>query len=387
MKIALVINDDFTMWHFRGGLITALLRRGHDVTTVTPPGPYVAKLEALGARHIAVPMDRFMNPGNDFLTMIRLYRVFRRGRYDIVHNMQIKPAVFGSIAARLARVPWVVSLVPGLGYPFFVSEPGVRLKALAWLILELLRLSGRLSDKVWFQNPDDMAFFIARGLVGRDRAVLIRGGGVDVEQYSPESVDPGRVLALRQELGLDGAGPVVVMVVARMIWCKGVREFIEAAERLRSTAPSVRFVLVGPFEHGHPDAIPPAYFQDKTAPNFIALTHFRTDIREILALAAAVVLPSYFREGVPRVLLEALALAKPIVTTDRPGCREVVDDGTNGYLVPARDSAALAGAIGRLVEDEGTREKFGRCSRWKAETEFAESIIVKRIITEVYGLP
>jgi len=228
MKIALVVNDNFTMWQFFRGLIEALVKRGFAVYLITPSGEYTERLEALGARHIAVPMSRFINPVNDLLTLWRLYKIFRRGAFDIVHNIQIKPTVFGAIAARMAGAPRVAGSTAGLGYPFFIENPGLFHRSLAWLILHLMRLGSRLSDKIWFQNGDDLDFFVTRGVVPSAKAVLIRSNGVNVEEYSAQAVDQSKVVSLRGELDLNDSDPIVTMVVARLIWSKGVKEFLEA---------------------------------------------------------------------------------------------------------------------------------------------------------------
>jgi N,N'-diacetylbacillosaminyl-diphospho-undecaprenol alpha-1,3-N-acetylgalactosaminyltransferase len=385
MKIALVLNDNFGMWRFRRGLIETLVSKGVTVHVITPPGDFTARIESLGARHISVPMGRFVGPLNDLVTVVRLFRIFRRERYAIVHNMQIKPTIFGGVAARLARVPRITALIPGLGYPFFVVDPTVCQRMLGRVVIALLRLACRLSDKLWFQNPDDLAFFVRSGLVSPDKAVLIRGSGVDVDEFSVRAVDEGRLGPLRHELKLETARRVVVMVVARLIWSKGIREFMTAAERVAERERDVVFVLAGPFEPGHPDAVPASYFT-RIPPNVRVVTGFRNDIRELLSLADIVTLPSYFREGVPRVLLEALALGKPIVTTDGPGCREVVDHGRNGLLVPARDAGSLASALLELLSDPGVRTEFGAWSRRKAESEFDERVVVRKVMTHLYGL-
>jgi N,N'-diacetylbacillosaminyl-diphospho-undecaprenol alpha-1,3-N-acetylgalactosaminyltransferase len=384
VRIALVLNDDFSMWRFRRGLIVTLRRLGHTVYTLTPSGPYVGHLEALGAIHRPVPMYRFVSPLGDLRMVWALYRTLRRDRIELVHNMTVKPTTYGALAARLAGVPKVTALVSGLGIPFMTGGPGRRL--MRCTVRALYRAALSLTDKVWFQNPDDLELFVADGLVDRARVVLIRGSGVDLDEVSAARVDQGALAALRRDLGLGGSGPVAAMVVARLIWSKGVREFKDAARLLAGRCPDLRFVLVGPYERGHPDAVRDRDLEAGLPPNLIALPQFRQEVREILALADIVVLPSYFREGVPRILLEALSLGKPIVTTDHPGCRETVEPGRNGHLVPVRDAGALADAIADLAADPGKRRRFGEHSRRKAELEFDERLVVRRVLREVYGL-
>ncbi len=385
MKIALVINDNFTMWQFRRGLIKALVERGLQVHVITPPGEYTKKIQSLGALHTAVPMDRFINPINDILTIWRLYRIFRHESFDIVHNMQIKPTIYGTLAARLAGTPQIVSLVPGLGYPFFIEKPNTLQKLLGKIVLRLLVIACRLNKKIWFQNIDDLNFFVDSGIVLLSKTVLIRGSGVNLDECSEKSIDISKVSLLRKELGFNGSTSFVTMVVARLIKSKGVKEFIEAAEIILHRLPDVKFLLVGPLEPNHPDAISDSYLSRNKPPNFYIHIGFREDIREILWLSDIVTLPSYFREGLPRVLLEALSLGKPIITTDHTGCREVVDNEKNGYLVPVKNPSALADAITTLASNESLRQSFGQHSRLKAEAEFDEKLVVNKILTQLYG--
>lgn len=385
MRIALVLNDDFSMWRFRKGLISALAECGHRVYTLTPRGPYTGLLEDLGAVHRHVPMYRFVSPLKDIRLGWSLYLAFRRDRIDLVHNMTAKPAIYGAIAGRLAGVERIVALVSGNGIPS-MEGAGWKWKLVCVLVRTLYRLAFRITDRVWFQNPDDLSFFVSKGLVAREKAILIRGSGVDLGEFSTDAIDYSKVQCLRKDLGLDESTPVVMMVVARLIWSKGVREFSEAAEILMRRGPRARFILIGPLDPEHPEAVPASYLQERASENFRAIIGFRDDIRECLSLADIVTLPSYFREGVPRGLIEALAMGKPIVTTDHTGCREVVEDGRNGYLVPIKDPAALANAIRRLLEDESLRKELGRNSRRKAETEFDERSVVSGILTDLYGM-
>ena len=385
MRIALVLNDDFSTWQFRKGLIATLCRGGHTVFAYTPSGPWVRRLEEIGAIHRAIPLYRFVSPLRDLLLFWVLCRWFSRDRVDLVHNMTVKPTIYGAFAARLMGVRRVVALVSGVGLPF-LDGGGFERRVLRVTVVGLYRTALGLTDRVWFQNPDDLEFFVAARLLKAEKALLIRSGGVNVEEFSEAAVDQSAVHKLRAELRLEGDGPIVVMIVARLIWSKGVKDFVEAAKALAQRLSKARLFLFGPYDHGHPDEIPPGYLEAFESDNFHAIIDFRTDIKEILSLADVVVLPSYFGEGVPRVLLEALAMSKPIVTTDNPGCREVVEHGRNGYLVPIKDPGSLAGAIADLSDSETKRVRFGRRSRAKAETEFDERLIVERIVRELYGL-
>ena len=281
------------------------------------------------------------------------------------------------------RVRRVVALVSGAGFPF-LEGGGIKRRALRATVSGLYRTALGLTDRVWFQNSDDLGFFVTTGLLTAEKALLIRSGGVNIAEFSMAGVDQKAVPKLRKELKIEGGGPIVMMIVARLIWSKGIKEFVAASRILQQGCSRAQLLLFGPYDHGHPDEVPPGFLESVRAENFRAMTLFRTDVREILSLADVVVLPSYFGEGVPRILLEASAMGKPIVTTDNPGCREVVEHGRNGYLVPVKDPRALAAAIADLSNSEAVRVEFGRHSRLKAETEFDEQLIVDRIVRELY---
>jgi N,N'-diacetylbacillosaminyl-diphospho-undecaprenol alpha-1,3-N-acetylgalactosaminyltransferase len=220
-------------------------------------------------------------------------------------------------------------------------------------IFWLYRQALRLSDKTWFQNPDDFAYFVRKKLIPREKGIVIRSGGINPEEYSPASVSPGELEALRQELGVPAGAHCVLMVAARMIWSKGVRQFVEAAIALHEPYPHWYFIMVCPDDPG-PDRVPKDYLVANRRDRLMVIDTFRYDIIRFAALADIMVLPSFYREGVPRTLLEGLAMGKPIITTDHPGCREVVDEGRNGFLIPPRNSAALAEKLRQLMDTPRT---------------------------------
>ena len=382
MKIALVYSDDFSIWHFRKGLIKALKEKNCDVYAISTPGEYVELIEGLGAVHIPVNMDRFISPVKDCKFLRELYKIFREENFDIVHNFTIKPNIYGAISARLAGIKTVVGSVTGLGAAFG-KQPGLKIRTLQPLVKKLYWLGCKLSDRVWFQNEDDLTFFTSSNIISKEKAVLIRSSGINLEEYSLRSVDKDKVAELRRELGGDNSTKFVTLV-ARAIWSKGIKEFIEISEILRKDYASVKFLLVGEVEKGSPGSVSEEYLKEKESENFQWLG-FRKDIKEVLALSDLVVLPSY-SEGVPRVLLEAMAMEKPIITTDNVGCKEVVDEGKNGYLVPIKNSKALADAVEVLLNDDDKRKRFGQHSRVKVGAEFDEKKVVEKILTQLYEL-
>jgi N,N'-diacetylbacillosaminyl-diphospho-undecaprenol alpha-1,3-N-acetylgalactosaminyltransferase len=384
MKIALVNPDAFTVWQFRRGLIEALMKQGVSVHVVNADDAYADRVKALGVTYHPVQFSRFLDIKGDAIYLASLWKIFRKESFDIVHNFTVKPNVYGAIAAKLAGVPRIIDTVEGLGFVFSCFK-GLRGRLFQRLLVALYRLAFGLSDRVWFVNGDDMDFMVSSGIVRRQKAVLIRSIGINLTQYSMASVDSYRLENLKRELGVAPGVVLVSMIVSRLVWSKGVAEFVEAARMLLPHFPRARFILVGPVDEGSPDYVPMSFVEKELPPN-VCWSDFRDDVRELLALSEVVVLPSYYGEGVPRILLEAMAMGKPIVATDNVGCREVVENGKNGFLVPVRDSSALAAAIETLITDDECRKQFGLYSRAKAEAEFDEAVVVKRVLGELYGL-
>jgi N,N'-diacetylbacillosaminyl-diphospho-undecaprenol alpha-1,3-N-acetylgalactosaminyltransferase len=385
MKIALMIVDDFSMWHFHKGLLLTLKERGFEVYAITPDGPYVEKIRSLGITHIAVEMDRFINPYRDFMMTVKLYHIFRKEKFDIVHTMTIKPNIYGSIAAKLAGVKKVVGIAEGLGFTF--GEPrDLKVRLLKPIIKKMYKFGLRFTDKFWFVNPDDMALLCREKIIPVSKALLVTSAGINIDEYSIDNVKKDIVDNWRQELQVSGQDILITMVIARMVWSKGVREFLTAAELVlnRRGDNQLKFLLLGPLETHSPDAIPQDYLESKKRDRLKIITSFRTNIKELIAISDVVVLPSYYREGCPVILLEAAAMGKPLITTDNVGCREVVADGNNGILVETRNTAMLAQALERMIDDAALREQYGKASRRRAEIEFDERMIFGRIINELY---
>jgi glycosyltransferase involved in cell wall biosynthesis len=296
-------------------------------------------------------------------TVLELYRLYRRVRPDVVHHVAIKPVLYGSFAARLARVPAVINAVPGLGYTFL--RKGWKGRLTQWLVQSAYRFafSGRRTVVI-FQNPDDKQMWESRGLDAKDRTVLIRGSGVDTQEFA---VTP------------DLADPPVVMLASRLLWDKGVQEFVDAARLLQRDGVPCRFVLAGSRDEESPNSVPLAQLEAWVAEQAVEWWGHRADMPAALASASVVVLPSY-REGVPKVLLEAASSGRAIIATDVPGCREIVTDGDNGLLVPARRAEELAAAIRRLVTDRELRERMGRRGREIAVRDFSVEQVVEQTL-------
>lgn len=386
MKVALVCPNAFSVWQVRRGLIKALSQRGISVHVICADDAYVDRVKSLGVVYHPVHFSRFINATQDALYLASLWRIFRSERFDVVHNCTVKPNVYGAIAAKLAGVSRIIAMVVGLGFTFS-SGPGFKNTLLRQLVKNLYRIGFRLTDKIWFVNKDDMTMLISSGIAKADKSVLIpSSAGLDLSEYSSLAVDSRKVEQLKDELGFVEGALYVSMIVARLVWSKGVREFVEASEELLAQFPQATFLLVGGIERDSPQSVPESFVSDGL-PGNVRWLGFRDEVREILALSDIVVLPSYYGEGLPHILLEAMAMSRPIVTTDNVGCREAVENGRNGYLVPVRDSRALAHAIKSLLLDDSKRTSFGRYSRLKVENEFDENPLLERVLEELYHLP
>lgn len=352
--IFFVSVDWFFCSHFLGRAVAAR-EAGYEVLVLTDVNRHGEMIRAAGLRLLHLPISRSsLNPFGALLALLRIVRVYRRERPDLIHHVALKPILIGGLAARLTGCRRVVNAVVGGGYAFTAPHPVVR------MIRPLLTLGLRLvlnppGSRVVFENGDDLSGFAKDRLVSPEDAVLIRGSGVD----------PGR-------FPLRGAthGLPVVVLVARLLWDKGIGEFVAAAQALRQRGVQARFVIIGDVDPDNRASIDIATLDAWRSDGAVELWGFRSDIPEVLVTTDIACLPSY-REGLPKFLLEAMAARLPCVTTDVPGCREAVRDGDNGLLVPARDALALADALERLLRDPAFARKMGERGRQRLEQEFS----------------
>jgi glycosyltransferase involved in cell wall biosynthesis len=378
--IALVYSSDFHLYRFRQGLIRTLKEQGCTVLAVTPPGRYVEALERAGARFVPWNVNpRGINPFKELRSLLALRRIYREFRPNVAHHFTIKPNVYGAFAARFAGGPSVVASVTGLGY-MLASTTGMAKAVRAW-VGPLCRLSFRLSDVVTFQNTADRDLLVERNLVAAEKTRYMPGGsGVDLGYFHPAAPDHEAVASLRRELQIS-EGAVVVALIARMLWEKGVGEYHACALALRDKFAHLRFLLVGPTEDSVPGFIPTMQLKEWSQDGVLSYLGERQDVRDILALTDVVVLPTYYGEGVPRVLLEAAAMGIPAVTTDTSSCREAVEQGVTGLLVRSRDEVALRSAVEKLVLDRQLRLQLGGAAREKAEREFDEKKVIDQFLS------
>ena len=350
------------------------LRNNFQVFAIGSEPALVECFAQAGFRYRHYHLARRVNPMADFRTLAELLRIFRQERPHIIHAFDTKPCVFARFAARLAGVPVIVGTLPGLG-SLYVGD-GITTRIVRAVYERLQSLACRVSDLTIFQNHDDARQFVDRGLVPAHKTTVIPGSGVRMDVFCREAVRDTDIQRLKTELGLSQNHTVITMI-SRLIRSKGVLEFAEAARIVRRHHQDVRFLLVGPDDRDSVDRLSPNELESLS--QSVTWLGERQDIPVILALSDIFALPSFYREGIPRVLLEAASMGLPIVTTDSPGCSEVVEHGANGFLVPARDPDALAQAIVHLIEDPEMRERFGQESRQHAVAHFDLSRIAGHI--------
>lgn len=349
----LITVDWFFVSHFLDRAIAAR-SAGFDVFVLTHLDAHHQRIRDAGLIPIQWHVTRRgINPLRELGSLFQVWRIYRRHRPDVVHHIAMKPILYGSLAARLAGIRAVLNAPVGMG--FIYSSGSLLARVLRPLLaMSLHALLNPPGSRVVFENRDDHAAAISRALVRADDALLIRGAGVDLNKFAPSLEPPTR--------------PRVVLI-ARMLWDKGVGELVAAARLLEARGSDAQIVLVGPIDPDNRASIDEPQLLAWQAEGIIEWLGPRTDVAAVLAASHIVVLPSY-REGLPKSLLEALAAARPIVATDVPGCREVVQPGVNGLLVPARDVVALAEALDVLIRDRALRQRFGIQSRRLAEDEF-----------------
>ncbi len=357
MKIAFLSHFDYNLYLFRLPIMKELVKRGHKVFAICPRGKVSDKFENFDITHIDYKIERrSLNPFKELKTLKNIYDHIKALDLDVLHNFTAKPNIYGSVAGDLAKVPVIINTVTGLGSYYILDSK--RALFIRSVIERLYKEANKKATAVIFQNSDDMKYFIEKGLSRKNRSYLVRSSGIDTNYFSPVE---------------NRNDKAVVLMIARAIWHKGIREFYKMAEILKDE--NAKFVLVGDVDKGNPSSADENFLRSK---NVEWLGH-RDDIKELIGKSDIFVLPSY-REGVPRTLLEAASMAKPIVATDTVGCREVVREGYNGFLVPVKDAVSLAEKVKVLIEDESLRERFGKNSRELAVKEFDVKIVVEKYL-------
>jgi len=370
-------QHDFNLYRFRMPVIRALRERGAQVWAISPPGEYSPRFREHGIEFVPISLDRkTFNPLRAWTTVNQLRSILRELRPDVLHTSTLRPNVYGALAGWLAGVPVIVGTVEGLGTLYTNHDAKTRL--LRWGVEQVTRLALQAADAIIFLNPDDQRYYLSQRLCRPEQARLIVSAGIDVKVFSPDRFSPDERRMLRQEWGLS-LDAVVVTMIARLIAPKGVREFLQAAERLNGKAC---FLLIGEPDPGNMDSLTWEEIQEYVRRGVVLAPGWQRDVIPWLGITDIFVLPSYYREGTPVTVLEAMAMGLPVVATDVPGCREAVVHGETGLLVPPRDVDKLTLAIQQLVEDPELRQRMGGAGRARVVQYFA----VERIVEQYLGL-
>lgn len=373
-RLAIITSQAFSLVNFRGSLIRDLVAQGIEVYALAPDhdDELRGRLRELGAVPVDYSLSRTgMNPLRDWMDVLHLRRKLREIAPDATLAYFIKPVIYGTLAAWLVGVPRRYALIAGLGYVFTSTgdrEP-LKRRLLRRVVSGLYAVALRRAEVVFFQNDDDIGLFTASGIIRPEQAVRTNGTGVDLEEWR-------QVPAVTE--------PVTFLLAARLLREKGIVEYAEAARRIKRAYPTARFVLLGGLDP-NPGGLTQAEVEAWVSEGFLEWPG-HVDVKPWLAAASVYVLPSYYREGVPRSTQEALALGRPVITTDAPGCRETVVPGVNGYLVPVRDVDALVAAMLRFIEDPARIVSMGRESRRLAEERF-DVRMVNAVMLSAMGIP
>ncbi len=371
MRICVLGNQARAVFLFWRVLMQKMLAQGHSVVCLVPPGDEEnnARLRALGIELCHYRLDRKgLNPLRDIQTFLDFHRFFRRESIDLLFATTIKPVIYGCAAARLARVPHIYATITGLGYAFEADTPAKKLIHLLSVLLYRAALSG--AEGVFFQNRDDAGLFRTQGILRRNARVLFaRGTGVDTARFTPQPLP-------------DDSEGLVFLVVCRLLVAKGLREYAEAAARVRRKYPNARFRILGPREHG-PGSIGEDEIRAWQAGNDVEYLGGTSDVVPYVRACHVVVLPSW-REGTPTAVMEAMSMGRACLVTDVPGCREVVEEGRNGFLVPVKNPEALARAMERFLADPALARRMGEAGRRLAEEKFDARVVASGILRDMH---
>lgn len=361
--IAFVSNTSWSIYNFRLGVIKHLQELNFDVLIVAPRDNYSAKLLAEGVSFESVRMNNYgTNVFADFNTLRQLRRIYKKHQPDFIFHYTIKPNVYGSIASALCRIP-SIAITTGLGHFIAYRNPLVRLGS-----FHLYRLAAFLSEQVWFLNQDDKNIFIQKRILSEKKTFLLPGEGIDIQRFKPDHF--GQQISTSK--------PLVFLYAGRVLWDKGVKEYVEAAQQVKRRYPDAVFQILGFIDPNNPNAVPFHQIEKWNKAGIIQYLGETDDVRPFIQDADCLVFPSFYREGMSRILLEAASMACPIITTDNVGCREVVEHGVNGYLCRPRESSDLARRIKQLIKlSPKDRFLMGLNGRKKVIQEFDETRIIK----------
>jgi N,N'-diacetylbacillosaminyl-diphospho-undecaprenol alpha-1,3-N-acetylgalactosaminyltransferase len=370
LRIGFLSSLDLNLYLFRLDIMKRLLREGHEVIAIVPYGGHFDKIGEIGVKMVDYSLSRgSLSPISATSSILELSKILKSLNLDLLHTFTVKPNIFGTFAGKMAGVPKIVNLVEGLGS--FYIDNSLKSKIVRKIIETSYKISFRFAKKVIFVNSDDPEYLESKGIISKDKIHIIKSVGVDTEFYKMENVPDEVQKNLRKSL--DIKNQKVIIMIARAILHKGTLDFYKSAEILKDK--NYKFLFVGGLDEGNKFGMS----QDFMNSGNVNWLNFRNDIRELIAISDLVVLPSY-REGVPRTLLEASAMGKPIIGTNVVGVREAVDNGENGFLIPIESPEILSEKISQILENRNLHKDMSERSRQKAVSEFDIKNIVQKYI-------
>ena len=358
MKILLFANTDWYLFNYRLSLAQALVDAGHEVILLSPPGQYGRTLTDYGLDWQLFPLSRRgLNPISETISILKLASLYRQIKPDITHHFTTKCIIYGSFAAKMAGIPHIINAVTGRGYIYSHNDWST---AVARKMISPLYKASINGTEVIFQNEEDRHFFLGKKFIDEVHSHLIPGSGVDVDKFQVSPLPSGKP---------------IILLPSRMLWSKGVNEFITAASIFRKDGLNALFVLVGEPDPGNPDSIPVNQLEEWDHLDNVEWWGWQDDMVKVFQKSTVVCLPSYYGEGLPKSLIEGAASGRPLVATDIPGCREVIRQGINGYLVPIKDGVSLAKAIEKTITDKDLTQQMGHNSRKIVECRYSTEIV------------
>ena len=362
-KIAIVVNNSWYAWNMRANLGFVFQKKGYDVVFICPYDKYSENIKE-HFEYIDIEVNtKGTNPIEDLKTIFRYYKTYKEVKPDIVLQYTIKPNIYGTIAASMLNIP-TINNIAGLG-TLFIKQSFVT-KIATWLY----KVSQKKATKVFFQNQDDFKMFVDEGLVKKEKCDVLPGSGVDIEKFQPVVKEDNRVFKF--------------LLVSRMLWAKGIQEFVDAAKMIKEKYPNVEFQLLGHLDMKSPTAISKEQMDIWVKEGYVNYLGSSDDVRVEILQADCIVLPSFYREGIPRILLESASMEKPIITTNNVGCRDVLDDGVNGYLCEIKNSIDLADKMKKMLSlSDEQRKAMGKAGREKIVKEFDEQIVINKYLEAI----
>lgn len=385
MKVALICPADFTVVLCCRWIIKHLQNKGIEVLVLSPLGKdyfYLNKIRDFDVKHIEVKMNRHINFVDDIKYLYELFLVFRKYKIDSTFSVCTKPNIYSPLASKLAGINNIYTSVWGRGTGFLETKTWKSL-LVKLILIYLYKISFSLSKLVWFTNPNDMHYFLNKNIIKRNKSFLTYNY-IDSDIYNPNNISLQSKKKLSEEFNLM-EDSIIVILVGRMIWSKGINEFVEAGKLLFKKYPNIKLLLVGAEEKNNPDSVPTKYLKNLSLLPFIKWTNFRKDVPHLYAISDIAVLPSYYKEGgYPRAVTEPMSMGIPVIAANTPDCRGPIVNNENGLLVEPKDSQDLANKIKNLIDNKALYKKISKNARKDILHKFDEKKVVKYLIDKLY---